>query len=325
MAPAQPLPQRDQSDDDVLALRPHLDLEAIVARLRATRRLSEREARGEHAGRRSLPSRPALLGLTEQLRAILFPAHFGAPAELDDGVDAFVRATLTTTLPALAEQVRRALHFACPVSTASCPSCDQRVDAIVAAFLEQLPELRAVLGTDVRAAYEGDPAASSVDEALFCYPGVAAIIHHRLAHALHALGVPLIPRIVAEISHGATGIDIHPAASIGASFFIDHGTGVVIGETTRIGARVRLYQGVTLGARSFPVDEAGQVRKGIPRHPIIEDDVVIYAGATILGRVRIGRGSTIGGNVWLTRDVPPRSRITQALARNESFENGSGI
>jgi len=182
-----------------------------------------------------------------------------------------------------------------------------------------------VLDTDIRAAYEGDPAASSLDEVLVCYPGITAIIHHRLAHELHRLGTPLIARIIAEIAHSATGIDIHPGADIGGSFFIDHGTGVVIGETAVIGQRVRLYQAVTLGAKRFPANENGSLVKGNARHPIVEDDVVIYAGATILGRVTIGRGSIIGGNVWLTRSVPPGSNISQAQVRSEVFDGGAGI
>ena len=182
-----------------------------------------------------------------------------------------------------------------------------------------------MLDTDIRAAYEGDPAAGSLDEVLVCYPGITAIIHHRLAHELHRLGAPLIARIIAEIAHSATGIDIHPGADISGSFFIDHGTGVVIGETTIIGQRVRLYQTVTLGAKRFPANENGSLIKGNARHPIVEDDVVIYAGATILGRVTIGRGSIIGGNVWLTRSVPPGSNISQAQVRSEAFDGGAGI
>jgi serine O-acetyltransferase len=182
---------------------------------------------------------------------------------------------------------------------------------VTSEFALCLPKVRAELESDVRAAYEGDPAATSIDEAVFCYPGITAITNHRIAHQLYVLGVPLIPRIVAEIAHADTGVDIHPGAQIGASFFIDHGTGVVIGETTIIGERVRLYQGVTLGAKSFPLDEHGHPMKGIPRHPVVEDDVEIYAGATILGRITIGRGSSIGGNVWLTHAVPEGSKVTQ--------------
>jgi serine O-acetyltransferase len=189
----------------------------------------------------------------------------------------------------------------------------------------RLPKVRALLGSDARAAYEGDPAATSADEAVLSYPCITALIHQRIAHELYDLGVPLVPRILSELAHAETGIDIHPGARIGASFFIDHGTGVVIGETCIIGERVRLYQGVTLGAKKFPTDDSGRPKKGIARHPIVEDDVVIYAGATILGRITIGRGSSIGGNVWLTQSVPAGSRITQAQIRQEMFEGGGGI
>lgn len=183
---------------------------------------------------------------------------------------------------------------------------------LIQGFAAALPELRVLLDTDVLAAYHGDPAARSVDEVLLCYPGILAIIHHRLAHHLYQAGLPLLARISSELAHSATGIDIHPGAQIGPSFFIDHGTGVVIGETAIIGERVRIYQAVTLGAKRFPSDESGTLHKGLPRHPIVEDDVVIYAGATVLGRITIGKGSTIGGNVWLTRSVPAESNITQA-------------
>jgi serine O-acetyltransferase len=192
-------------------------------------------------------------------------------------------------------------------------------------FVKTLPRVRSLLDSDLQAAFEGDPAARSVDEVLVCYPGIAAIINHRLAHELYQLGLPLIARMIAEIAHSVTGIDIHPGAQIGPSFFIDHGTGVVIGQTAIIGERVRLYQAVTLGAKRFPTDENGVLIKGNARHPIVEDDVVIYAGATILGRITIGRGSTIGGNVWLTKSVPPESNVTQAQARQELFIHGAGI
>jgi serine O-acetyltransferase len=191
--------------------------------------------------------------------------------------------------------------------------------------MARLPEVRRLLATDVQAAYEGDPAATSPDEAIFCYPGMLAITSYRLAHELHLLEVPLLPRIITEHAHSITGVDIHPGATIGEYFFIDHATGVVIGETTVIGNRVRIYQGVTLGAKSFPLDAEGNPIKGIPRHPVVEDDVIIYGGATILGRVTIGKGSVIGGNVWLTRSVPPGSRVTQARPNEEAFEAGAGI
>lgn len=188
---------------------------------------------------------------------------------------------------------------------------EARAVDVVRSFGAAPPSIRELLDSDVLAAYRGDPAAHSVDEVLLCYPGIHAVIHHRLAHQLHVLGVPLLARIVAELAHGETGIDIHPGARIGSGFFIDHGTGVVIGETAEIGRNVRLYQAVTLGAKRFVMDDDGQ----------LQNEVVIYAGATILGRVTIGRGSAIGGNVWLTRSVPPGSRITQAQSREGSRDD----
>jgi serine O-acetyltransferase len=269
------------------------------------------------------PARAAVASVVAGLRAALFPRHFGAHDLSDDGVDYFVGHALDVNLRALVEQVRRGLRHESGGGDEARHAADAA--AIVGDFARALPGVRELLERDLRAAFAGDPAAYDLDEVLLCYPGVTAVTHHRLAHALFGLGATLVARSIAEIAHADTGIDIHPGASIGGSFFIDHGTGVVVGETTVIGERVRLYQGVTLGARSFPTDAQGQIIKGAPRHPIVEDDVVIYAGATVLGRVTIGRGSSIGGNVWLTRSVPPGSRITQAQARNESFDEGAGI
>lgn len=178
---------------------------------------------------------------------------------------------------------------------------------------------------DAQAAFCGDPAAKGVGETIFCYPSITALAHHRIAHELYRLEVPLIPRIISEMAHSDTGIDIHPGARIGEYFFIDHGTGTVIGETSVIGNNVRIYQGVTLGARSFPLDDEGNPVKGIPRHPIVEDDVIIYSGATILGRVTIGKGAEIGGNVWLTRDVPPGARVVQGRPEETLYSEGLGI
>jgi serine O-acetyltransferase len=236
----------------------------------------------------------------------------------DEGIDYFVGHTLDVTLRELVGQVKLELNFAADTlsqsdqvnESAALPS--QTPLEIVAEFAKKLPAIRVLLDTDIKAAYEGDPAARSVDEVLVCYPGILAIIHYRLAHELHTLGLPLIARMISEIAHSATGIDIHPGAQIDESFFIDHGTGVVIGETCIIGKHVRIYQAVTLGAKRFPTDEEGNLLKGHARHPIVEDDVVIYAGATVLGRITIGAGSAIGGNVWLTRSVPANSNITQA-------------
>lgn len=277
-------------------------------------------------GQREFPSRSVVGELVEALRSVLFPGYFG-PSELTGEATRFhIGATLDRTLHRLREQVKRGLCSICEEKEPSrCAECDRHAAAIAHEFVARLPKVRALLGGDARAAFEGDPAARSADEAIFCYPGLHAIISHRLAHELHTLGVPLLPRMIAEQAHSLTGIDIHPGARIGARFFIDHGTGVVIGETCVIGERVRLYQGVTLGAKSLPLDEAGPSLRGVSRHPIVEDDVVIYSNATILGRVTIGRGSTIGGNVWLTRSVPPGSFVSQTALKTERFEGGGGI
>ena len=277
------------------------------------------------AGRRARPHGEALHGVVADLRAALFPTHFGPPDVPPDATPSFIAQRLASALPALQEQVRRGLLFDDAREYRDSAERASRAAELTDAFAQQLPAVQRLLGSDVRAAYDGDPAARSLDEAILCYPGITALTHHRLAHELYALGVPLIPRLIAELAHASTGIDIHPGAKIGGSCFIDHGTGVVIGETSVIGERVCLYQGVTLGARSFPTDASGRAIKGRPRHPIVQDDVIIYAGATILGRVTIGRGSSIGGNVWLTRGVPPGSRITQAQIRDDLFDGGSGI
>jgi serine O-acetyltransferase len=266
---------------------------------------------GSRAPHQSLPSREALASIVDGLRAVLFPGYVGVHGEpTPEALEFHVGATLDRAIRTLAEQVRRALCFACADrAPAECTGCEARADDMTAGFVGRLPEVRRLLATDVRAAYDGDPAATSPAETILCYPGVLALTCQRLAHELHLLGVPLLPRMITEHAHTLTGIDIHPGARIGERFFIDHGTGVVIGETTEIGNGVRLYQGVTLGARSFPLDERGHPVKGIPRHPIVEDDVIVYSGATILGRITVGAGSIIGGNVWLTRSVPPGSRI----------------
>jgi serine O-acetyltransferase len=288
-------------------------LENIVAELRASR---EQLHRTRHPlGIRELPSRDAICGIVTGLRAALFPTHYGAPDLTDESVDYYVGHTLESTLRLLSEQIRRALRFLPEHAQTPDAQLDARAFEIAREFGTQLPKIRALLVSDIQAAYAGDPAAQHITEILLCYPGVLAMTHHRLAHALHRLGVPLLARFINEIAHSATGIDIHPGAQIGPSFFIDHGTGVVIGETAVIGERVRLYQAVTLGAKSFPSDADGALVKGNARHPVVEDDVVIYAGATILGRVTIGRGSVIGGNVWLTHSVPPGSSVSQGKIR----------
>jgi serine O-acetyltransferase len=274
-----------------------------------------------------LPSRTEISKFVELLRSVIFPGFFGNRDVTEASLGYHTGAALHRVSLMLVDEVHRGLCFACKLDSAdrTPAACLSRAKSITAEFLKRLPEIRRLLALDAVAAYEGDPAASSPSEAIFCYPGVLALTSHRIAHELFKLGVPLIPRIIAELAHSETGIDIHPGATIGESFFIDHGTGVVIGETTIIGNRVRLYQGVTLGAKSFPLDEKGNPIKGIDRHPIIEDEVTVYSGATILGRVTIGRSSIIGGNVWLTTSVPADSRISQGRPRTQVFENGGGI
>jgi serine O-acetyltransferase len=270
-----------------------------------------------HHGRvRELPSREAVRQVVDGVSAALFPTHYGRPDLNDESIDYFVADTLNVALDRLAEQVRRALRFGAEYEQAEDAVLLERARAVTREFAASLPAIRALLVSDVQAALAGDPAATSVAEIMLCYPGTIAILYHRIAHCLQRLGVPFLARLAADIGHSLTGIDIHPGAQIGASFFIDHGTGVVIGETAILGERVRLYQAVTLGAKRFPVDESGALVKGAPRHPIVEDDVVIYAGATILGRITVGAGSTIGGNVWLTQSVPPGSNVSQAQMRN---------
>jgi len=303
-------------------------LDEIVRDLRLAReQWRVAQQRTLESGGREFPSREALREIVDRLCRALFPMRLGPP-DLQQGPseDFFVGHTLDTALRSLLDQVRLELTHVSRHDPLTDPaSIENDAVAIVRQFAAALPGIRVVLDSDVEAAYRGDPAARSVDEIVLCYPGTLAIIHHRLAHVLYRLGVPLLARIVSELAHSATGIDIHPGARIDKSFFIDHGTGVVIGETVVIGERVRLYQAVTLGAKRFNVDADGSLEKGAPRHPIVEDDVVIYAGATILGRVTIGRGSSIGGNVWLTHSIPPGSFLTQAVSRNEVLEGGGGI
>lgn len=271
-----------------------------------------------------LPSTGVVREVTEKLRSVLFPGYFGSSELRPDTLHYYLGHTLDDVERTLELQIRRGMAFTCADEVCS-HRCERDARHITAAFMRRLPAIQQLVATDVQAAYEGDPALTRPGEAIFCYPGIHAITNYRLAHELHVLGVPLLPRMITEHAHGATGIDIHPGATIDEAFFMDHGTGIVIGETCVIGKGVRIYQGVTLGAKSFPLDENGKPIKGIPRHPIIEDDVCIYSGATILGRVTIGKGSIIGGNVWLTRSVSPGSRVTIQAPRRERFEHGGGI
>lgn len=287
------------------------DLSDIVDDLRAARRRWREAHRRWDTGGRELPSRELLADMVEQLAGALFPMRLGPPDLQPEGEDHFVGHTLGVALTRLRQQVQLELGHEARLRGTEVPADSAAAD-LVSAFARRLPAVRELLDSDVTAAFQGDPAARSVDEVLLCYPGLHALISHRLAHELYRLGVPLIARVIAEQAHAQTGIDIHPGAQIGEGCFIDHGTGVVIGETAILGRGVRLYQNVTLGAKSFPTDGEGHLIKSQPRHPIVEDEVVIYAGATVLGRITIGQGSSIGGNVWLTHSVPPHSQISQA-------------
>jgi serine O-acetyltransferase len=303
-----------------------LDLANIVAQLRGVRQLwRDAQQRPRDIRGRELPSRESLSAIVDGLRGALFPMRLGPPDLRQESEDYYVGYTLDIALNRLLCAVSLELRYHVRHGSQALSDADARALEIVRDFGATLPQIRSLLDSDVLAAYQGDPAAHSVDEVLLSYPGIHAMINHRIAHRLYLLGVPLLARLVAEIAHGETGIDIHPGAKIGPGFFIDHGTGVVIGETAEIGRNVRLYQAVTLGAKRFATDGHGNLKKGEPRHPIIEDDVVIYAGATILGRITIGRGAAIGGNVWLTRSVAPGSRITQASTRDETVVDGAGI
>lgn len=284
----------------------------VVERLRQSREVTHNI---RHKGLvRELPSRDALQLVLDKLCAAMFPTHFGQALFANDSIDLYVQNCLTAALPLLHEQVMRSLQFDLP-ECASEGELVIRADHIIDGLAESLPQIRNILVSDFCAAFRNDPSAESVAEVVLCYRGSIAIIYHRFAHFLYQQGVRLVARLIADIAQQATGIDIHPGARIGDSFFIDHGTGVVIGQTAIIGRNVRLYQAVTLGAKRFEAAADGSLIKGEPRHPIIEDDVVIYAGATILGRITIGQGSVIGGNVWLTHSVPAHSNITQAKSQ----------
>jgi serine O-acetyltransferase len=257
-----------------------------------------------------MPSVEALKEIITLTRGIVFPGFFGNAAVNANSVQTHIQESVSKLHYQLTEQVLAGLGFD-KDNDDDAAVLTQKADDIVVAFISKLPKIRETLATDVIAAYNGDPAAKSHGEIILSYPAIRAISNYRIAHELLLLNVPLIPRIITEMAHSETGIDIHPGAQIGPYFDIDHGTGVVIGETVIIGKNVKMYQGVTLGAKSFPLDEQGNPIKGIPRHPIIEDDVIIYSNASILGRITIGKGAVIGGNIWVDHDVPPGKKILQ--------------
>ena len=264
-----------------------------------------------------LPSQQAVRSIIDLTRMILFPGFFGS-----EGVNSY---NLEYVIGIRCEELNNILTNQITAALALQKGCGEAIDLprlekeaadISMRLIGQLPEMRRVLHTDVSAIYRGDPAAASHEEVIYCYPSIRAITNYRIAHALHVMGVPVLPRMISEMAHSETGIDIHPGATIGEYFAIDHGIGVVIGATAIIGKNVKIYQGVTLGAKSFDCDPDGNPIKGIDRHPIIGDDVVIYSNASILGRITIGNGAVIGGNIWVTEDIAPGEKLIQAKANN---------
>jgi len=263
-----------------------------------------------HVDAELIPSVEKAVEILQRARRLLFPGYFTNGQVLDNNqLEYAIGMEVTRLFEVLSEEIALSIKHDCQRYQLVCTHCQERGQQEAIRFLRRLPEIRKTLTTDVQAAYDGDPAAKTIDEVVISYPGVLAITIHRIAHQLWQQEIPLLPRVMSEHAHSITGIDIHPGAIIGSSFFIDHGTGVVIGETTEIGEQVRIYQGVTLGALSLPKEEVEQLRHE-KRHPTIEDDVTIYAGATILGgETVIGSGSVIGGSVWITSSVPPGTKV----------------
>jgi len=280
----------------------------------------------EHHLGEPLPSIKNLTKVINLVREILFPGYFGNTTLRTGTTQHYMGVYIDELFEILSREILAGMCFECnDESPNKISNHAEKAKKIAVEFIEFLPEIRRILGTDVESTFLNDPAARNFGEVIFSYPGIRAIMNYRVANKLLELEVPLIPRFISEMAHSETGIDIHPRAQIGERFTIDHGTGVVIGSTAILGNNVKIYQGVTLGAKSFPLDDDGNPIKGIPRHPILEDDVVIYAGATILGRVTIGKGSVIGGNVWVTNNLPPNSRVVQKRPKDIPFIDGAGI
>ena len=277
-----------------------------------TRRVEERGEPLFHGGEEPLPQKREVIAIVRGLQEVIYPGYYGDQSLYREYLHGHLGDQLFVLSRRLEGEVCRAVAAGCrKPGGGQVPRSQADAREVVTTFFEELPDVMELIAADVEAAYTGDPAATCLEEIILAYPGVKAVFTYRIAHLLHGLGVPLVPRIMTEFAHNETGVDIHPGAAIGRDFFIDHGTGVVIGETTVIGDRVKLYQGVTLGALSFPRDQGGTLVRGTKRHPTLEDDVVVYAGATILGGdTLVGRGSVIGGNVWLTTSVPADSRVT---------------
>jgi serine O-acetyltransferase len=291
-------------------------IEEIIGSITAERSIS-------HSNSALIPSKESVIEILEELKDLLFPGYYRKQEIHTYSLSYQIGSGVNRVFEKLASQVARSIRHECRRLNSLCTQCLDRGQKEALTFLKKIPDLRRILAGDVQAAYDGDPAAKSLDEIIFSYPCILAVTVYRIAHELHIQGVPLLPRIMTEYAHSVTGIDIHPGASVGKDFFIDHGTGVVIGETTEIGDRVKIYQGVTLGALSFPKDSEGNIIRGRKRHPTLEDEVTIYSNATILGPVVIGARSVIGGNTWITHDVPPDTVVTieQPGLR---FQDGNG-
>jgi serine O-acetyltransferase len=271
------------------------------------------DERARRISRLYLPSREAIVEILQVSLDLMYPGYFGRRDLSADNLGDYVQGQLARLEPILEREIEHCLCYGreCADATAEIGACAPRSRELTQGFLQRLPAIRALLLQDVQAAFDGDPAATNLDEIILSYPGMLAVSVYRIAHALYELGVPMMPRIMTEWAHSRTGADIHPGATIGPGFFIDHATGVVVGETTLIGEGVKLYQGVTLGALSFPRDSLGQIIRGRKRHPTVESGSTLYANATVLGgNTVIGAGSVIGGSVFITRSLPPRSRVS---------------
>lgn len=280
----------------------------------------------EHKLGEPLPSIVKLRQVIDLVREILFPGYYGTTSLKPNTTKHYMGVYVDELFDLLSSEILAGLCFECEDNFSnSIEMYNEKAKQIALNFIETLPEIRRRLVTDVEATFLNDPAARNIGEIIFAYPGIRAITNYRIAHKLLQLEVPLIPRFISEMAHSETGIDIHPKAKIGNHFTIDHGTGVVIGSTCILGNNVIIYQGVTLGAKSFPMDDKGNPIKGIPRHPVVEDNVVIYSGATILGRITIGKGSIIGGNVWVTKSLPSNSKVIQSRPSESHFTDGAGI
>jgi serine O-acetyltransferase len=299
--------EKGKCQSDVQSWRDHRkELPEIVHNLVASCNL---DGGFDHIGPEPIPSRKEIIEIIHHVQQILFPGYFVSEKVDLTNLQYFLGQETMSLFEQLSPQIALCIRHECMRRNLPCTECEEKGRAEAIKFIRALPDLRKILAKDVKAALEGDPAAQSYDEIIFCYPGLLAVTVYRIAHQLDSQGISLMPRIMSEYVHGLTGIDIHPAARIGESFFIDHGVGVVIGQTAEIGDRVRLYQGVTLGALALPKN-AGERLRGKKRHPTIEDDVIIYAGASILGgRTVIGARSIIGGNVWLTESLPPDTTV----------------